>query len=299
MRSLIKKKGEKTKKDYQKYDPGSLSYICHRLSRSKSAMFEVIVIAAILILCFLSPYILKYDYAKVDILNACAKPSLEHPFGCDEVGRDILARVLYGARYTLSIGVLSTLLGASVGITIGSVAGFFGGIVDTVLMRMLDIIQAFPQLLMAMTLAAILGTGLDKCILALGISTIAGYARMTRANILNIRNSEYIEAAISIKCSTPRIIFRHILPNVLSPLIISAAIGVASSGLSASALSFIGLGIQPPKPEWGAMLSTARSYIRENPHMVFFPGLFIMLTVLSLNMIGDALRDILDPKLKE
>jgi ABC-type dipeptide/oligopeptide/nickel transport system permease subunit len=262
-------------------------------------MFGVVVIATILVLCFLSPYILKYDYAKIDILHACAKPSLEHPFGCDEVGRDILARVLYGARYTLSIGVLSTALAATVGITLGSIAGFFGGLTDSFIMRALDVIQAFPQLLMAMTLAAILGTGLDKCILALGISMIAGYARMTRANILNIRNSEYIEAATSIKCSTLRIIFKHILPNVLSPLIIQAAIGIASSGLSASALSFIGLGIQAPKPEWGSMLSTARSYIRENPHMVFFPGLFIMLTVLSLNLIGDALRDILDPKLKE
>ncbi|MCC8101617.1 MAG: ABC transporter permease [Clostridiales bacterium] len=279
--------------------PGSLAYVWRRISHDPGAMAGMIIIALIIILSILSPYIIKYDYSTMDLANKCAAPSWEHPFGCDEMGRDILVRVLYGARYTLSIGVLSTAMAIVIGVIIGAIAGYFGGIADTLLMRALDVIQAFPQMLMAMLLAAVFGTGLDKCILALGISGIAGYARMTRANILKIRNSEYIEASVSIKCSTPRIIWKHILPNSLSPLIVSAAMGIASSGLAASALSFIGLGIQAPKPEWGAMLSSARNYIRGNPHMVIFPGLFIMITVISFNLIGDALRDALDPKLKD
>ncbi len=293
------KRKEKEPKPRKNLRPGSMAYVWQKVSHDPGAVIGMVIIALILILSFLSPYILKYDYATIDLSNMCASPSLEHPFGCDEVGRDELARVLYGARYTLSIGVLATALAMVFGVFIGAIAGYFGGVVDTILMRSLDVIQAFPQLLMAMVLVAVFGTGLDRCIIALGISQIAGYARMTRANILKIRDSEYIEASKSIKCSTPRIIIQHILPNSISPLIVSAAMGIASSGLNASALSFIGLGIQPPLPEWGAMLSSARNYIRGNPHMVIFPGLFIMLTVISFNLIGDSLRDALDPQLKD
>jgi len=279
--------------------PGSFPYIWERISHNTGAMVGIAVICLIIVLSIFSPYILKHNYSTINLSNAGALPSLDHPFGCDEVGRDILARVLYGARYTLSIGLLSTLFASVVGIFLGSVAGYFGGVVDMFLMRFLDIFQAFPQLLLAMTLVAIFGTGLDKCILALGISNIPGYARMTRANVLNIRSNEYIEAAVSIKCSTWRIITKHVVPNAFSPLIIAMAMGIANSGLAASALSFVGLGIQPPKPEWGAMLASARNYIRAYPHTVIFPGSFIMLTVLSFNLIGDALRDAMDPKLRD
>lgn len=284
---------------YKSLKPGSLPYIWQHIRHNKGAMAGVIFIVLIIALSFLSPYILKYDYATIDFNVRYATPDWEHPFGCDQYGRDILSRVLYGARYTLSIGLLSTIFAAVIGIILGAAAGFFGGVVDSAIMRFLDIFQAFPQLLMAMTLVAILGTGLDRCILALGISGIPGYARMTRANILNIRNEEYIEAATSIKCSTWRIIIKHVIPNVLSPLIISMAMGIASSGLAASALSFIGLGIQSPLPEWGAMLADCRDYIRQYPHMIIIPGLFIVMTVLSFNLIGDALRDALDPKLRD
>lgn len=297
----MKKTAEKTAGNTAKKSlkPGSLPYIWQYIRHNIGAMCGLIFLAGMVILTILSPYIMKYDYITIDFTARFALPSLEHPFGCDQYGRDILSRILYGARYTLSIGILCTAFAAIFGIILGAIAGYFGGIVDSAIMRFLDIFQAFPQLLMAMTLVAILGTGLDKCILALGISGIPGYARMTRANILNIRNSEYIEASVSIKCSTFRILRKHIIPNVLSPLIISMAMGIASSGLAAASLSFIGLGIQSPLPEWGAMLAEARDYMRQYPHMILFSGIFIVLTVLSFNLIGDALRDALDPKLRE
>lgn len=279
--------------------PGSLPYIWKKVSRNKGAMLGIIAVVSILVLSLLSPYILKYDYATVSMADQYAKPGLEHLFGCDELGRDILARVLYGARYTLSIGFLSVIISAGFGIVLGAIAGFFGGTVDSVIMRLLDVFQAFPQMLLAITLSAVLGTGLDKCILALGISGIPSFARMMRANILTIRGTEYIEAATSINCTRPRIISRHVIPNAISPLIVQITMSIASAGLNASSLSFIGLGVQQPKPEWGAMLATARNHIRDYPHMVLIPGIFIMITVLSFNLIGDAVRDALDPKLKD
>lgn len=279
--------------------PGSLPYIWKRISHNGGAMVGLSAICLIVILSLLSPYIFKYDYSVVNTMNKYAKPSLEHLFGCDELGRDIMSRVFFGARYTLSIGFLSVAISGSFGITLGAVAGYYGGITDSIIMRFLDVFQAFPQMLLAITLCAVLGTGLDKCILALGISGIPNYARMMRANILTIRNSEYVEAATSINCSRFRIIAKHVVPNAISPLIVETSMNIAGSGLAASALSFIGLGVQPPKPEWGAMLASARNYIRDYPHMVIIPGIFIMITVLSFNLIGDALRDALDPKLRD
>jgi ABC-type dipeptide/oligopeptide/nickel transport system permease subunit len=279
--------------------PGSLRYIWKKISHNAGAMTGIIAMVVIIAASFLSPYILKHHYSDFDIANQYAKPSLDHLLGCDELGRDILARVLYGARYTLSIGFLSVFISAGFGIVLGSIAGFFENIADSIIMRFLDVFQAFPQMLLAITLSAVLGAGLDKCILALGISGIPNFARMTRANILTIRNLEYIEAASSINCSQIRIIRRHVLPNAISPLIVQISMSIASAGLAASSLSFIGLGVRPPNPEWGAMLASARNHIRDYPHMVIIPGIFIMITVLSFNLIGDAIRDALDPKLKD
>ncbi len=284
---------------HESLQPGSFKYIWRHLSHDSGAVVGMLCIAAILIICVLSPYIFKYDYSKISMIDKNALPSKEHWFGCDELGRDIMVRVFYGARYTLSIGVLSTAISASVGVALGSIAGYFGGRFDSILMRALDILQAFPQLVLATLVSAVLGPGLDKCIIALAISGIPGFARMMRANILNVRGQEYIEAAKSIDCSTARIITKHVIPNAISPIIVSVCMGIASSGLNASALSFLGLGVQPPEPEWGAMLSSARNLIRQYPHMAIFPGLFIMITVISLNLIGDSLRDALDPKLKD
>lgn len=277
---------------------GSLPYIWSKVSKNRGAMLGMCLIAFILIMSFLSPYIMK-DYTQIDMLNRFSLPSWEHPFGTDELGRDMMARAFYGARYTLAIGVGAVIISTIFGVLIGSIAGYFGGVLDTVLMRCLDVVQSCPPLILAIALATVIGAGVKGAILAIGIANIPVFARLMRANILTIRSSEYIEAAVSIKCSTPKIILRHVIPNALSPLIVQISMSLATAGLNASSLSFLGLGVSEPKPEWGAMISSARTFIREYPHLVIIPGIFIMATVLSLNMIGDALRDALDPKLKD
>ena len=281
------------------YKPGSLPYVWNHIKHSRSAMFGLIVLASLMVLSFLTPYLFKYGYREINVRAQYTLPCLEHLFGCDEVGRDILVRVLYGAKYTLSIGIFATFGGALCGIILGAVSGYFGGFVDSLIMRFLDAFQSFPSILLAIAIAAVLGPGYWKVILACGITGIPSYARMMRANILTVRNSEYIEAATSINCSTFRVILRHVIPNAFSPMIVEIAMGIANAGLASSSLSFLGFGVVPPTPEWGSMLSTARTYILDYPHMVIFPGLFIMLTVLSFNLVGDALRDALDPRLRD
>ncbi len=279
--------------------PGSLPYVWNRIRKRPLAMTGLIFILVIFILSFISPYILKYGWETIEMKARYQTPSFEHWLGTDELGRDELARILYGAKYTISIGFISTGVSAILGIIIGAIAGYFGGKIDNFIMRCLDVFQAFPGILLAIAISAVLGPGFTKVIIAMGISGLAGYARMMRANILSIRSSEYVEAATSINCTTGRIIMRHIIPNAISPLIVQMAMGIASAGLQASALSFLGFGVQAPTPEWGSMLSSARSFIRDYPHMCVIPGIFIMLTVLSFNLVGDAIRDALDPKLRD
>lgn len=272
--------------------------VLKRLARNKAAMLGLIILAAMIIVAAFSPWIMPYPYEALDFTNAFAKPSLSHWFGCDEFGRDILSRLLYGARYSLAIGLLAVLTGALIGIVIGSVTGYFGGNVDNILMRLLDILSAIPSTLMAIVISAVFGPGFSKCILAIAISTMPQYVRVLRGSIMSVRDMEYLEAASSINCNNWRIITRHILPNSFSALLVTATMNVGTAILMAASLSYIGLGVQPPTPEWGAMLSGARGYIRDYPHMVLFPGLAIMVTVLCLNMFGDGLRDAMDPKLK-
>ena len=279
--------------------PGSLPYIWNKVRKNPAAMVSMVVVVLLLVLSFISPYICKYGWAEINIRSQFQGPSAEHLLGCDEIGRDILSRVLYGAKYTMSIGIIATAVSFTLGVLVGSVAGYFGGVVDGFLMRFLDIFQSFPDILLAIALATAFGQGFDKIILALGITRVPMYARMMRANILTVRSSEYIEAATSINCSTPRIIMKHVIPNAISPLIIQVTMGIANAGLQASSLSFLGFGVQPPTPEWGSMLATARNYIRDYPHMIIIPGIFIMITVLAFNLIGDAVRDALDPKLRD
>lgn len=266
--------------------------------KNPGSVAGIIIILLIILACVIVPLVSPYTYSQIDPTNALQSPSLEHPFGTDRYGRDMLVRVTYGARYTLSIGIFSTLISVILGVVIGAIAGFFGGTVDNLLMRMLDVIQAFPQLLMAITLSAVFGTGFDKTIIAIGITGFPDVARMLRANILTVRRQEYIEAAVTINCSTTRIIAQHALPNAISPLIVQIAMDIARAGITAAALSFIGLGVQEPTPEWGSLLSAGRSYIRDYSYLCLFPGLAIMLTTLSFNLIGDGLRDALDPKLR-
>jgi len=294
-----KNKGKKRHHIDESIKPGSWKYIWSSVSHNKGAVFGIAFLILIIVLSFISPFICRYSYSATDFVNMKSWPSLTHLFGTDDLGRDILSRVLYGARYTLIIGILSTILSAILGIIMGAVAGYFGGIVDSALMRFLDIFQAFPSLVLAMAFCAVFGTGVDKCILALGITGIPGFARLMRANILRIRNMEYIESATTINCPTWKIIANHIIPNAISPIIVEVAMSISRNGLASSSLSFLGLGVQEPKPEWGQMLAATRNYIRDYSYMVIIPGIFIVLTVLSFNLLGDAFRDALDPNFKE
>lgn len=274
--------------------------VLKRMSDNRMAMMGLVVFILLVLMAILAPWISPYDSTAMDFTAMFASPSGAHWFGCDELGRDILSRLLVGSRYSLTIGLLSVGLSIVFGLILGSLAGFFGGQVDNVVMRFLDIFSSIPGMLMAIVISAVLGSGFFNCILAISVSTMPQYVRILRASIMSIRNMDYLEAASSLyNCSKLRIIVKHILPNSLSSLIVTATMGVASSILMAAGLSYVGLGVQPPMPEWGAMLSGARSYLRDYPHMVVFPGIVLAVTSLSLNMLGDGLRDALDPKLKK
>ena len=270
-----------------------------RLTKSKYTVTGMVIVVLMVLVTIFAPLIMPYQYNEPDFSSVFSGPSREHLFGTDDLGRDILSRLMYGGRYSLRIGILSVVGACLGGIILGSIAGYFGGAVDNIIMRLLDIVQAVPGMILSIAVAAVLGPGFNNCIMALTIGMIPSFSRMMRASILNVRKMEYLEAAMSINCSNFRIIWKHILPNALSPLIVQATMSVANSILIAASLSYIGLGVQPPDPEWGAMLSAGRNYIRDYPHLVIFPGLTVMIAVLSLNMFGDGLRDALDPKLKD
>ena len=268
------------------------------LRKNSTAMLGLCILLVEILLVILAPVIAPYDYTAMDIVAAQQGPSAAHWFGTDELGRDIFSRVLYGGRYSISMGVLAVMISTTVGMTIGAVAGYFGGKVDNILMRLLDVIQSLPAMLLSIVLSAVLGPGYFNTILALSVNGMPASARMRRAQMMKVRGNEYIEAAQSINCSKFRIIVRHMIPNSFSPNIVQATMSIAHMIVMAASLSFIGLGVQPPTPEWGAMLTGARQFIRQCPHMVIFPGLAIAVTVLAVNLMGDGLRDALDPKLK-
>ena len=270
-----------------------------RLSKNKLAIVGIILFFVLVILAVLSPAINPYQYDEIDLANKLQQPSKDHFFGTDQLGRDIFSRILYGGRYSLSLGVLSISLSLVIAILIGSISGFYGGWVDGLLMRTLDVIQPLPQILLAVIMSAVLGPGFLTTIIALAVPNIAAYARLLRAQFLQVSSQEYVEAATSLSISRFSIMMHHILPNAWQPLIVASTMGIANTILYAAALSFIGLGIQAPIPEWGAMLSGSRDFMRDYPYMVMIPGLFIMCTVLSLNLFGDGVRDALDPKLKD
>lgn len=272
--------------------------IIKRLMKNKAAMFGLALFIILIILSLISPFIMKYTYFEMNPSAMLEGPSWEHPFGTDDLGRDVLSRILYGGRFSLSIGISSVLVALSISMVVGSIAGYFGGKIDNIIMRLLDIIQSVPGILLTIAISSAFGSGFDKTVLAIGLAQIPSFARILRAAIMNIRKMEYLEAAEAIGAKRYRIIFVHVLPNAMAPLIVSATMWIANTMLIAASLSFVGLGVQPPTPEWGAMLSAGRAYIRDYPHLVIFPGLFIAITVLGLNMFGDGLRDACDPKLK-
>ena len=269
-----------------------------RLYRNKAAMVGLAILLMLFIVAIFAPIIAPYHYDEQNYQIANQYPSFAHPFGTDNLGRDILSRLIYGSRVSLQIGFIAVGIGAVVGGLLGAFAAFYGKAVDNIIMRCVDIVLAIPSTLLAISISAALGPGLTNAMIAIGSGSAPNYARIVRASVLTVKEQEFVESARCVGAGDLYIIIREILPNALSPIIVQATLGVASAILSAAALSFIGLGIQPPSPEWGAMLSAGRVYIRDFWPIVTFPGLAIMLTIFALNLFGDGLRDVLDPRLR-
>ena len=272
--------------------------IISRFMKNKVAVAGFFIIL-LLVFCALFPSLIApYSYETMSTGPSFANPSAEHLFGTDEFGRDIFSRVIYGTRTSLAIGLLSVLIACVLGAILGCISGYYGNLTDNLIMRAVDILLAIPNLMLAISIVAALGRSQTNLILALGIGATGGFARVVRGQILTVKEQEYIEVARAIGASDFRIIFCHILPNCLAPIIVQISISVGSSILGAAGMSFIGLGIAPPNPEWGAMLSAGRSFFRDHWFVETFPGLAIMLAVFAFNLFGDGLRDALDPRLK-
>jgi peptide/nickel transport system permease protein len=272
--------------------------IWRRLRKNPLAMFGLFIVVLLIFFAITADVIAPYKYYEQNLINSFQSPSKEHLFGTDEFGRDILSRIIHGSRISLQVGLIAVGISVIFGGFFGAVAGYYGGRIDNLIMRGMDILLSIPSILLAIAIAASLGPGLYNMMVAVGISTTPQYARIIRGSVLSLRGQEFVEAAKAVGSSDTRIIMKHILPNCLAPIIVQSTLGVASAILTAAGLSFIGLGIQPPTPEWGAMLSGGREYIRDYAYMTIFPGLAIMITILALNFLGDGLRDVLDPKLK-
>lgn len=269
-----------------------------RLRRHRSAAAGLAVIAALAVVAVLAPWLAPHPPDVQDLPGRLAPPGTPgHPLGTDELGRDILSRLLYGARISLVIGIIVVAVAVGIGVPAGALAGY-NPRYDGVIMRTVDLMLSFPGILLALVIIAVLGPGLGNAMLAVGIFSVPVFVRITRASILSVRELEYVQAARAAGARDGRILFRHMLPNCLAPLLVQATFRVATSILTAASLSFIGLGAQPPTPEWGAMLATGRVNLYIAPHVTLYPGLAIFITVLAFNLLGDGLRDVLDPRLR-
>jgi peptide/nickel transport system permease protein len=269
-----------------------------RLFRSKGATAGLVVVVVFFLLSALAPWLAPYDPIRIDSLRALRPPGGAYLFGSDQYGRDVLSRVLYGGQVSMTIGLISVAIAALFGVTVGLIAGYYGGWADSVFMRIIDVMLAFPGILLSLAIVSMLGPSLRNLMIAVGIAAIPTYARLTRGSVLSAREHLYVEAARTVGVPDHLIAIRHILPNVIAPIIVAATLGVGTAIIVAAALSFLGLGSQPPQPEWGRMLSEGRPYLRDQWWISTFPGLAIMVVVLALNLFGDGLRDALDPRLK-
>ena len=274
--------------------------IWHRLRKNKGAMLGLAIMIAISLIAIGSNIFLDYDTDVIgqNVAERLQHPSLKHPMGTDATGRDMMYRIFYGTRYSLSIGIASVLIALVIGVTLGVIAGYYGGRVSEIIMRLSDAIAAIPSILMAIAIVSALGQSMFNLMLAVGVTSVPQFVRITHAATLTVRNQEYVEASRCLGLRQWQIILFHVLPNCLSPIIVQTTLRVASAIISASSLSFLGLGVPAPMPEWGGLLSAGRKYIRTHSYLTLFPGLAIMITVLALNLLGDGLRDALDPKLK-
>jgi len=277
-----------------------LADVWNRFKRNKMALIGLFVLIIMILIAIFADVIADFESEAIrqNLVNRLQPPSAENWFGTDEFGRDIFARIVHGTRVSLQVGVISVGIALFIGGFFGAIAGFYGGATDNIIMRVMDVFLAVPGILLAIAIVAALGASMTNLMVAVGVSSMPVYARILRASVLSVKDMEFVEASRAIGAKNRTIIISHIIPNSLAPVIVQSTLGVAGAILATAALSFIGLGIQPPNPEWGAMLSSGRAFMRDHPHVVMFPGLSIMFTILVLNMIGDGLRDALDPRLK-
>lgn len=286
----------------RKYNPSGVSTpgreAWRRLRKNKTALAGMVIIIFLLLVAALAPIIAPYDFRTQNYQAILQSPSREHPFGTDNLGRDLFSRGVYGTRYSLPIGIACTVVGLLVGGFLGVVAAYFGGRVDNVIMRFIDVIQAIPPVLICISLVAILGNGIVQLIIAIAAGSIQGMTKSVRAAIFMVRNNEYVDASKSIGVSDFKIMLRHLVPNAVGMIVINAVGNISGSILTISTLSYIGIGLVPPTPEWGAILSEGKAYMSIAPHLVLFPGLAIAITVAAFNLFGNGLRDALDPRLK-
>ncbi len=279
---------------YRELTPGQR--VLRRLRRRRGAMLGLVVVIGFIALALFAPWISPYDPLQTSWSAVRKAPSAAHWFGTDEIGRDVLARVIWGTRASLLAGLVSVCISLALGVPIGLLAGYLGGWVDALISRITDAMLACPFLILAIALAAFLGPSLTNAMIAIGISATPVFIRLTRAQVLAVKVEDYVEAARAVGNSHWRIALRHILPNVVPPLIVQATLAIAAAVIAEASLSFLGLGQQPPAPSWGSMLNTAKNYIDNAPWMAIWPGLSIFLLVLSFNLLGDGLRDALDPR---
>ena len=272
--------------------------VLRRLRRSPAATLGGTLVALFVAIGLVATVYTPYDPVAQNLVDSLQGPSRQHWFGTDEFGRDLLSRIMTGATTTLTIAALGVAIGLSLGTALGVIAGFLGGWVDVLVMRLVDIQLAIPGIILAIVIISIAGVGVPPLILAVGIFSVPGFARVARAGVLSTKALEFVEAARASGASSPRVVAFHILPNCVAPLIVQASLRTATAILVASSLSFLGLGAQPPSPEWGAMLNASRDYLQSNPHVAFFPGLAVALAVLGFNLFGDGLRDALDTRLR-
>ncbi len=270
----------------------------HRFRSRPSAIIGLAVLLILAGLAISAPLLTPYDPTKQQLSRVLRPPSFESPLGTDYLGRDIMARLLYGARLSLVIGFLAVAIGLAVGLPLGAISGYYGGWVDMIIQRLGDVLLSFPSFLLALSLVAILGIGLQNVVVSVGVAAIPSFIRLIRGSVLSIRELTYVEAARSIGARNGAIILRHVLPNAMTPVIVQATLNLGTAILTAAGLGFLGLGVPPSTPEWGAMLGEGRNYIFSNPNLATFPGIAIFLAVLAFNLMGDGLRDALDPRLR-
>ncbi len=270
-----------------------------RFKRKKGAVIGLAVLILLILSALFSDILTPYEFDKINPINALRPPSLEHPMGTDAFGRDQLTRIMHGGKVSLQVGMISVLIGGTFGILIGAIAGFFGGWIDEIVSRFIDIMLAFPSILLALAVVSVLGPDLYNLMIAVGISSIPAFARLVRSAVLSIKENDYIVAAKSLGLTRARIIIVHIIPNIFASILVFATLEVATAILAGASLNFLGMGAKPPTPEWGLLLAESRDFFRRAWWLATFPGIAIMVTVISINLLGDGLRDTFDPWLKE